>query len=73
MLRQIIFLTIILTFASIAFAQSVIVKDSDTNTLLEIIDEGDYGALSISPWLSGNAPQEPLGYKLYNRNGDLFE
>jgi len=65
-------LTILITlliFSSLTVAQSVIVKDGETepNTLLEINDEGATGSISIP---TGAAPSEPAG-KLYNESGTL--
>ncbi len=42
------------------------------NTLITIIDEGDFGVLTIPPWIDGDEPQAPIANKLYNRNGSLY-
>ena len=52
--------------------QSTIIKDRDENTLISILDEGDFGVLVIPPWETGDAPQVPVENKLYNRNGNLY-
>lgn len=59
-----------LAIASIAFTQSVIVKDSEAtpNTLIEINDEGTTGSITLP---SGGVVMSPAD-KLYNNSGDLY-
>lgn len=57
-----------LAIASIAFTQSVIVKDSGDNPLITINDEGTTGSITLP---SGGVVMSPAD-KLYNNSGDLY-
>lgn len=64
-------LIILITFAlaSFAFSQSVVVKNSSAETLLEINDEGTDGSSITIP--SGSEPTSGTNNKLYNDGGTL--
>ena len=68
-MKKLLLLVTIITITTIAYSQSVTIKDGESspNTLLEINDEGSTGSISI---LTGAAPSEPTG-KLYNEGGTL--
>lgn len=70
--KIVIALIFLLTITNFIFGQSTSIKDSDKNTLISIIDEGEFGVLMIPPWESGDSPQTPIDNKLYNRNGNLY-
>lgn len=63
-----VFLITLLAFASITFAQSVVVKNSSAEILLEINDEGTDGSSITIP--SGSEPSG-TNNKLYNDGGTL--
>jgi hypothetical protein len=50
------------------FAQKMTVKDSDSNVLMEVNDEGTVGSISLP---QGSAPGTPTN-KLYNVGGSLY-
>ena len=52
----------------IMLAQQMTVKDSDTNVLMQVNDEGSVGSISLP---AGSAPASPGG-KLYNQGGSLY-
>ena len=66
-MKRISLILITVTFTSFAFAQSVIIKDTDTNSLIEINDEGTTGSITLP---SGGTPGS-LKNKLYNDGGAL--
>ena len=53
MKKLIVILTLLFLSAQIAHAQKMTVKDSDTNILMEINDEGTTGSITLP---SGSAP-----------------
>lgn len=61
------YLVIIPLIINLIYSQSVDVKDSGDNTLIQINDEGTTGSISIP---TGTAPSEPAN-KLYNEGGTL--
>ncbi len=68
-MRSRIALTGILCLVSgILFAQKMTVKDSDTNVLMEVNDEGTVGSITVP---SGSAPGVTTN-KLYNVSGALY-
>lgn len=70
--KTVITLTFLLVITNLVFGQSMLIKDSKNNMLLGVIDEGDFGVLSIPPWLEGDSPPDPIDNKLYNRGGELY-
>jgi hypothetical protein len=69
MKRSIIFaIVLLIVFTGTALAQKMIVRDSDTNILMQVNDEGTTGSISLP---SGSAPTVTLG-KLYNVGGTLY-
>lgn len=65
-------LMLLLIVTNFIFCQSTSIKDGDNNTLIDVNDEGNYGSITIYPWLTGDEPQDPITHKLYNRGGGLF-
>ena len=65
--RVVILVILLFTLASTALAQKMTVKDSDSNVLMEVNDEGDVGSITLP---SGAAPSTTT-YKLYNVSGAL--
>lgn len=66
-MKTISLILISIVLASIAFAQSVDVKDSDGHTLIQINDEGTAGSIELP------SVGSTLGSgKLYNDGGDLY-
>lgn len=70
-MRRYLLITLILSAAAISFritAQEMTVKDSDSNVLMKVNDEGGTGSISLE---SGSAPSITTG-KLYNQGGSLY-
>ena len=65
--QMLIIVLLLLILASITNAQKMIVKDSDSNVLMEVNDEGTIGSITLP---SGSAPSSTTN-KLYNVSGTL--
>ena len=70
MRKQILILSIFLfVFANAAMAQKMTVKDSDSNVLMEVNDEGNVGSIMLP---DANAAPHSTTNKLYNLSGTLY-
>ena len=67
--QTLIAIIILCVFASIAFGQKMTVKDSDSNILMEVNDEGNIGSITLPDTNTALGSQTN---KLYNLNGSLI-
>lgn len=69
--RVIIPVIFLFTIASMALAQKMTVKDSDSNVLMEVNDEGTKGSITLSKFAPSTGPSTTTD-KLYNVDGTLY-
>ena len=63
----------LIAMTSITNSQSVEIKDDakPRNLLFQVNDEGNYGSMTITPWITAE-PSSPATSKLSNNNGTLY-
>jgi len=67
-MKKILFPAIFVLVAHAGFTQTMTVKDSDSNLLMQVNDEGTVGSITLP---AGSAPSTTAN-KLYNVSGSLF-